>query len=130
MKNAELFLEYNDKYSELFLQYLGLSGDVNTLLIKLSDDDSLKIILNIRILNDDNLRRADIANLVAELDEKEFTKIFTQKTATLMFSNNKEAESLMSALQQNAIIIKWTVRADGKYSVICRKKSSQEEGDS
>lgn len=129
-EKAELLLEYNDRYSEPFLQHLRLSSDVITALIKLSGDDGLKISLIIRMLNDDNLRSTDVANLVAELDEKEYTKLFTQKTATLMFSNNKEAGSLMSALQQNALIIKWTVRDDGKYSVTCRKESSQEEGES
>ncbi|HHK5683279.1 TPA: DNA-binding protein [Serratia marcescens] len=129
-EKAELLLKYNTTYSDSFLDSLKLSSDVIKMMVKLSPSDSLKISLIIRLLMYKDIGRADIADMVSELDETEYRKLFSQQTATLTLSNNKEAESFMLALQESELIVEWSSRQDGKYSVICRKKSRQETGNS
>ncbi|MFU2319400.1 hypothetical protein [Rahnella sp. PCH160] len=60
-----------------------------------------------------------ISNLVNKLQEKEFIKLFRQKTALLTFSDDEGADLLLPALQRAGIIRKWSVRDDGKYQIVC-----------
>jgi len=129
-EKAELLLKYNTTYNENFLDSLKLSSDVIKGMIKLSLNDSQKISFIIDLLVYTDIRRSEISDLVTELDESEYKKLFSQQTATLALSNRDEAESFMSALQEREFIVEWSLRDDEKYSVICRKKLRQEPGDS
>lgn len=129
-EKAELLLKYNTTYNENFLDSLKLSSDVIKGMIKLSRNDSQKISFIIDLLVYTDIRRSEISDLVTELDESEYKKLFSQQTATLALSNRDEAESFMSALQEREFIVEWSLRDDEKYFVICRKKLRQEPGDS
>lgn len=125
-EKAELLLKHYGDYSEQFLDYLKPSSDVIKGMIKLSTDDSQKISLIIRLLSYKGIGRSDIAEMVSELDETEYRKLFSQQTATLTLSDSGEAETFMSALQESGLIDEWKPRDDGKYSIVCRKKSRQD----
>lgn len=129
-EKAALLVKHKTDYSEQFLDYLKPSSDVIKGMIKLSTDDSQKISLIIRLLTYKDIGRSDIAEMVSELDETEYRKLFIQQTATLTLSDSGEAETFMSALQESSLIIEWKPREDGKYSVVCRKKSRLEADDS
>jgi hypothetical protein len=128
-EKATLLINHRGDYSEQFLDPLKPSSDVIKETIKLSSDDSHKISLIIRLLTYKDISRTDIEDMVSELDEAEYRKLFSQQTATLTLSNNSEAESFMSALQERGLIDGWKPRDDGKYFVECRKKSRKEADD-
>lgn len=128
-EKSTLLINHREDYSEQFLDSLKPSSDVIKETIKLSSDDSHKISLIIRLLTYKDINRADIKDMVSELNEAEYRKLFSQQTATLTLSNNSEAESFMSALQEHGLIDGWKPRDDGKYSVECRKKSRKEADD-
>lgn len=125
-EKATLLVKHYGDYREQFLDSLKLSSDVIKCMIKLWSDDSHKISLIIRLLTFKDIGRSDIAEMVSELDEAEYRKLFSQQTATLILSDSGEAETFMSALQEKGFIIEWSPRDDGKYYVICRKKSRQD----
>lgn len=129
-EKATLLINHRGDYSEQFLDSLEPSSGLIKEMIKLSSDDSHKISLIIRLLTYKDIGRSDIAVMVSELDEAEYRKLFSQQTATLTLSNSSEAESFMSALQERGFIDEWKPRADGKYAVVCRKKSRGEADDS
>lgn len=129
-EKAALLVKHKTDYSEQFLDYLKPSSDVIKGMIKLSTDDSQKISLIIRLLTYKGIGRSDIAEMVSELNETEYRKLFSQQTATLSLSNSNEAGSFLLALQESGLIDEWKPRDDGKYYVICRKKSRLEAGDS
>ncbi|MGO4746463.1 YobI family P-loop NTPase [Serratia quinivorans] len=126
-EKATLLLKYNGKYNDNFLSDLSISREVMLSLIALSDADNFKILLIIRLIKTGYVNRRDITVLIDKLQEKEFSKLFSQKSATLTLSNPTEAESLLSALQNVELIKKWTVREDGKYHVVCRAYFSQDD---
>lgn len=126
-EKATLLLKYNGKYNDSFLSDLSISREVMLSLIALSDADNFKIRLIIRLIKNGYVNRRDITVLIDKLQEKEFSKLFSQKSATLTLSNAMEAESLLSALQNVELIKKWTVREDGKYHVVCRMSFIQDD---
>ncbi|KGT86053.1 hypothetical protein NG99_27050 [Erwinia typographi] len=128
-EKAELLLKYITTYSDDFLDSLKLSGDVIKGMIKQSRNDSQKISLIIDLVVYTDIRRSEISDLVAELDEAEYKKLFSQQTAPPALSNREEAESFLLALLESDLIAEWSLRDDGKYSVTCRKKSRPEEVD-
>lgn len=125
-EKATLLVKHNTDYNEKLLDSLKLSSDVIKCMIKLWSDDSHKISLIIRLLTYKDIGRSDIAEMVSELDEAEYRKLFSQQTATLILSNSSEGESFLSALQKSGLILEWLLRDDGKYYVTCRKKSRQD----
>lgn len=125
-EKATLLVKHNTDYNEKLLDSLKLSSDVIKCMIKLWSDDSHKISLIIRLLTYKDIGRSDIADMVSELDEAEYRKLFSQQTATLILSNSSEGESFLSALQKSGLILEWLLRDDGKYYVTCRKKSRQD----
>lgn len=126
MEKATLLVKHNTNYNEKLLDSIKLSSDVIKYMIKLWSDDSHKISLIIRLLKYKDIGRSDIADMVSELDEAEYRKLFSQQTATLILSNSSEGESFLSALQKSGLILEWLLRDDGKYYVTCRKKSRQD----
>ncbi|MCP6135392.1 hypothetical protein NL393_40040, partial [Klebsiella pneumoniae] len=69
-------------------------------LIALSTDDSFTIDQIVRLLKLGFRERTEIAHLTNELTEREFSKIFNQKSATLNPSKNLNSDRFLSALQQ------------------------------
>lgn len=126
-EKSTLLLNYYGKYNEAFLVRLNLSREVMISLIELSVEDSFKINFIIRLIDEGYSEKTDIENLVSNLIEKEFLKIFKQKTSTLTFSDNTDAELLLPVLQNAGIIRKWSVREDGKYLVTRRSGFGQED---
>ncbi|WP_017891096.1 hypothetical protein [Serratia sp. S4] len=126
-EKADLLLKYYGKYNDNYLSDLSLSREVMLSLIALSDDDNLKIRLIIRLIKTGHVHRRDIPVLIDKLQEKEFSKLFIQKSATLTLNNPTEVESLLLALQNVELIKKWTVREDGKYHIVCRTSFSQDD---
>nr|WP_241391292.1 hypothetical protein [Serratia proteamaculans] len=126
-EKAVLLLKYYGKYNDNYLSDLSLSREVMLSLIALSDDDNLKIRLIIRLIKTGYVHRKDIPVLIDKLQEKEFSKLFSQKSATLTLNNPTEVESLLLALQNVELIKKWTVREDGKYHIVCRTSFTQED---
>ncbi|MFN6817350.1 hypothetical protein, partial [Proteus mirabilis] len=84
-----------------------------------SNNDNFSINLIVRLINNNYKDREEIANLVDQLQEKEFNKIFNQKTATLNLSNNQDAELLFSTLEDAKLIKKWLLKGEGKYYIEC-----------
>lgn len=126
-EKSTLLLNYYGKYNEAFFVSLNLSNEVMISLIELSDDDSFKINLIIRLIDGGYTEKTAISNLVNKLQEKEFIKLFRQKTALLTFSDDEGADLLLPALQSAEIIRKWSVRDDGKYQIVCRSGFGQED---
>lgn len=126
-EKSMLLLNYYGKYNEAFFVSLNLSKEVMISLIETSDEDSFKINLIIRLIEDGYTEKTAIATLASKLKEKEFIKLFKQKTAILTFSDNEDADLLLPALQSAGIIKKWSVRDDEKYQVICRSGFGQED---
>lgn len=126
-EKSTLLLNYYGKYNEAFLVSLNLSNEVIISLIDLSDDDSFKINLIIRLIDAGYTEKTAISNLVNKLQEKEFIKLFRQKSALLTFSDGEGADLLLPALQSAGIIRKWSVRDDGKYHITCRSGFGQED---
>ncbi|MFG7771090.1 hypothetical protein ACG0TE_07670, partial [Klebsiella pneumoniae] len=79
----------------------------------------------IKLLKNGYRSRTEIAHFVSRLEEKEYTKIFYQKSATLNLDKPQEAELFLSALQQANLIKKWTLRDVGKYYVQCRYEEDE-----
>jgi hypothetical protein len=125
-EKSTLLLNYYGKYNEAFLVRLNLSNEVMISLIELFDDDSFKINLIIRLIDGGYTEKTAISNLVNKLQEKQFIKLFKQKTAIMTFSDNEDADLLLPALQNAGIIRKWSVR-DGKYQIVCRSGFGQED---
>lgn len=126
-EKSMLLLNYYGKYNEAFFVSLNLSKEVMISLIETSDEDSFKINLIIRLIEGGYTEKTAIATLASKLKEKEFIKLFRQKTAILTFSDNEDADLLLPALQSAGIIKKWSVRDDEKYQVICRSGFGQED---
>ncbi|MBD8183198.1 hypothetical protein IFU25_16055 [Pantoea agglomerans] len=126
-EKAGLVLQGYENYSEEVLDNLGLSDDVIKYMIGKAGNDVLKISLILRLLKTANPTRKDMSALVNVLSETEYRKVFSQKTATLTLNNSSEAEALLGALQDSGFIISWSVRSEGKYFVICSRRSSEED---
>ncbi|CRL66011.1 YobI family P-loop NTPase [Proteus vulgaris] len=118
-EKASLLYEYQGKFPESLIDKFDITNEVLILLIKLSNSDTFSINLIVRLINNNYKDREEIANLVDKLQEKEFNKIFNQKTATLNLSNNQDAELLFSTLEDAKLIKKWTSRNEGKYYIEC-----------
>jgi len=127
-EKSMLLLKHYKQCSESFLAALGLARDVMLSLIALSDDDSLKIALIIRLIEDGYAERADIAALTATLHEKELTKLFCQKTATLTFKTTPVPEALFPVLLAAGLLKKWSRRENGQYEIICCPESESRLG--
>lgn len=126
-EKAGLVLQGYENYSEEVLDNLGLSDDVIKYMIGKAGNDVLKISLILRLLKMANPTRKDMSALVNVLSETEYRKVFSQKTATLTLNNSSEAEALLGALQDSGFIISWSVRSEGKYFVICSRRSLEED---
>jgi len=126
-EKAGLVLQGYENYSEEVLDNLGLSDDVIKYMIGKAGNDVLKISLILRLLKTANPTRKDMSALVNVLSETEYRKVFSQKTATLTLNNSSEAEALLGALQDSGFIISWSVRSEGKYFVICSRRSLEED---
>ncbi|MFG7582244.1 hypothetical protein ACG0Y3_03720, partial [Klebsiella pneumoniae] len=107
-------------FEELTISNEGLIALVNT-----STDDNFTIYVIIKLLKNGYRSRTEIAHFVSRLEEKEYTKIFYQKSATLNLDKPQEAELFLSALQQANLIKKWTLRDVGKYYVQCRYEEDE-----
>lgn len=118
-EKATLLFKYRERYHESFLDELTISNEGLLAIIALSTDDNFSMNLIVRLLKNGNRSRVEIARLVGRLEEKEFSKIFNQKSATLNLSNGQQAELFLSALQQAGLIKKWSLREAGKYHVHC-----------
>ncbi|MBG2990385.1 DNA-binding protein [Proteus mirabilis] len=118
-EKASLLYKYREKYHESFIDELNIINDILISLIKLSNNDAFSINLIVRLINNNYKDRGEVANLVDKLQEKEFNKIFNQKTATLNLSNNQDAELLFSALEDAKLIKKWLLKGEGKYYIEC-----------
>lgn len=105
-EKAVLLLKYSGKFNDNYLSDLCLSREVMLSLIALSDDDNFKIRLMIRLIKTGHVHRRDIPALIDKLQEKEFSKLFSQKSATLTLTNPTEVESLLLALQNVELIKK------------------------
>ncbi|WP_142885244.1 hypothetical protein, partial [Klebsiella pneumoniae] len=84
-------------YHESFLDELTISNEGLLAIIALSTDDNFSMNLIVRLLKNGYRSRVEIARLVGRLEEKEFSKIFNQKSATLNLSNGQQAELFLSA---------------------------------
>lgn len=118
-EKATLLFKYRERYHESFLDELTISNEGLLAIIALSTDDNFSMNLIVRLLKNGYRSRVEIARLVGRLEEKEFSKIFNQKSATLNLSNGQQAELFLSALQQAGLIKKWSLREAGKYHVHC-----------
>ncbi|WP_426577136.1 DNA-binding protein [Xenorhabdus stockiae] len=118
-EKATLLFNYRERYHESFLEELNISHEGLLALIDLSTDDGFSTNLIVSLLKNGYRGRMEIARLVGKLEEKEFIKIFNQKSATLNLSNSQEAELFLLALQQAGFIKKWSLREVGKYYVHC-----------
>lgn len=118
-EKATLLFKYRERYHESFLGGLTISNEGLLAIIALSADDDFSMNLIVRLLKNGYRSRVEIARLVGRLEEKEFSKIFNQKSATLNLSNGQQAELFLSALQQAGLIKKWSLREAGKYHVHC-----------
>ncbi|WP_413728322.1 DNA-binding protein [Sodalis sp. RH19] len=126
-EKATLLVRYHDKYNASFLDNLATSHEVMQSIIAISDNDSLKIKIIIKLLDASYNRRADVAVLVEYLSEKEYSKIFNQKyKATLTLVNIEEASSLLAAFQNKDLIKKWSIRDDGRFSIEIRPDLNEE----
>ncbi|QLR05677.1 DNA-binding protein [Providencia rettgeri] len=105
-EKVELLLKYRGEYSESFLETQNFTHEI---LIKL---------LTALVKNED-YDKAAVANLLEKRDEKEFIKIFKQKTATLNVSNKKGAEQFLKALKAKGMLKKWSKISKNKYFVDC-----------
>ncbi|UPK80658.1 DNA-binding protein [Proteus vulgaris] len=118
-EKASLLYKYREECHESFIDELDITNEILISLIKLSNNDNFSINLIVRLINNNYKDREEIANLVDKLQEKEFNKIFNQKTATLNFNNNQDAELLFSTLEKEKLIKKWISRNEGKYYIEC-----------
>ncbi|EOZ4985780.1 TPA: DNA-binding protein [Proteus mirabilis] len=118
-EKASLLYKYHEECHESFIDELDITNETLISLIKLSNNDNFSINLIVRLINNNYKDREEIANLVDQLQEKEFNKIFNQKTATLNLSNNQDAELLFSTLEDAKLIKKWTSKNEGKYYIEC-----------
>lgn len=119
-EKASLLFTYRERYHDSFLKELNISREGLLALTELSTDNSFTITLIVKLIKNGYRGRTEIARLVNRLEEKEFAKVFNQKSATLNLGNSQEAELLLSALQQAGLIRKWSLREAGKYHVHCR----------
>lgn len=119
LEKATLLFKYRERYHESFLGGLTISNEGLLAIIALSADDDFSMNLIVRLLKNGYRSRVEIARLVGRLEQKEFSKIFNQKSATLNLSNGQQAELFLSALQQAGLIKKWSLREAGKYHVHC-----------
>ena len=126
-EKAGLVLNGYENYSEDVLDNLGLSDDVIKDMIRNAGSDDLKISLILRLLKMGNPTRKDMSALMNVLSETEYRKVFSQKTATLTLNNSYGAEALFGALQGRGFITSWSPISEGKYSVNCRRKYSEED---
>ncbi|MEN4832591.1 DNA-binding protein [Pantoea vagans] len=124
---AGLVLNGYENYSEDALDNLGLSDDVIKDMIRNAGSDDLKISLILRLLKTGNPTRKDMSALVNVLSEKEYRKVFSQKTATLTLKSSSKAEALLGALQVSGFITSWSVKSEGKYFVTCSRTYSVED---
>ncbi|HCK7433460.1 TPA: DNA-binding protein, partial [Proteus mirabilis] len=118
-EKASLLYKYREECHESFIDELDITNETLISLIKLSNNDNFSINLIVRLINNNYKDREEIANLVDQLQEKEFNKIFNQKTATLNLSNNQDAELLFSTLEDAKLIKKWLLKGEGKYYIEC-----------
>lgn len=118
-EKASLLYKYREECHESFIDELDITNEILISLIKLSNNDNFSINLIVRLINNNYKDREEIANLVDKLQEKEFNKIFNQKTATLNLNNNQDAELLFSTLEKAKLIKKWISRNEGKYYIDC-----------
>lgn len=114
-----MLFKYRERYHESFFGGLTISNEGLLAIIALSADDDFSMNLIVRLLKNGYRSRVEIARLVGRLEQKEFSKIFNQKSATLNLSNGQQAELFLSALQQAGLIKKWSLREAGKYHVHC-----------
>ncbi|WNK42629.1 YobI family P-loop NTPase [Pantoea agglomerans] len=126
-EKAGLVLNGYENYSEDALDNLGLSAEVIKNMIRNADSDDLKISLILRLLKTGNPTRNDMSALVNVLSEKEYRKVFSQKTATLTLKSSSKAEALLGALQGSGFITSWSVKSEGKYFVTCSRTYSEED---
>lgn len=126
-EKAALVLNGYENYSEDVLDNLGLSAEVIKNIIRNADNDDLKISLILRLLKTGNPTRNDMSALVNVLSEKEYRKVFSQKTATLTLKSSSKAEALLGALQGSGFITSWSVKSEGKYFVTCSRTYSEED---
>ncbi|GME47283.1 MULTISPECIES: DNA-binding protein [unclassified Pantoea] len=126
-EKAALVLNGYENYSEDVLDHLGLSAEVIKNMIRNADNDDLKISLILRLLKTGNPTRNDMSALVNVLSEKEYRKVFSQKTATLTLKSSSKAEALLGALQGSGFITSWSVKSEGKYFVTCSRTYSEED---
>lgn len=124
---AGLVLNGYENYSEDALDNLGLYDDVIKDMIRNAGSDDLKISLILRLLKTGNPTRKDMSALVNVLSEKEYRKVFSQKTATLTLKSSSKAEALLGALQGSGFITSWSVKSEGKYFVTCSRTYSVED---
>ncbi|HHE2142011.1 TPA: DNA-binding protein, partial [Klebsiella pneumoniae] len=124
-EKASLLYSYHESYDESFLNELTMPHETLIDLIALSTDDSFTIDQIVRLLKLGFRERTEIAHLTNELTEREFSKIFNQKSATLNPSKNLNSDRFLSALQQAGLIKRWSQREDGKYYVDCRYEEDE-----
>lgn len=126
-EKTALVLNGYENYSEDVLDNLGLSAEIIKNMIRNADNDDLKISLILRLLKTGNPTRNDMSALVNVLSEKEYRKVFSQKTATLTLKSSSKAEALLGALQGSGFITSWSARSEGKYFVTCSRKYSEDD---
>jgi len=116
---TQLIFKYKDIFYEGFLDKMNLTKEMLITMVSQSYNDSIKINLIIRLLLGGYTIKENVAELVNKLQDSQFNKIFSQKTATLTPANEEHAEALLAAFQTTGLIKKWSQTSEGRYHVIC-----------
>ncbi|WP_274720578.1 hypothetical protein [Xenorhabdus bovienii] len=118
IEKADLLIKYQLKLSNSFMGQLDISNDVIISIIVRSSDDENNIKMIIRLLKNGYDIKADIANLVKYLDEKEFSKIFNNKReATMNISRQENYNTLLIEFKRAGFIKDFSIKDDGKFYV-------------
>ncbi|HIE1279850.1 TPA: DNA-binding protein [Klebsiella pneumoniae] len=124
-EKSSILFKCREHYELSLFEELTISNEGLIALVNTSTDDNFTIYVIIKLLKNGYRSRTEIAHFVSRLEEKEYTKIFYQKSATLNLDKPQEAELFLSALQQANLIKKWTLRDVGKYYVQCRYEEDE-----
>lgn len=109
----KLFEKYADHYREGYEEDINLP-EAMKIIAFFNSDNEMKIRLMISLLSEGYRDRSKLAEMASVMEEKELSKIFTQRTARILLNDRDSCRSLLDKLKSSGIIKEYEFRDDGK----------------